>query len=59
MEHQMSIFGVALESFNDMNHELVLLSKKINWEAVKSEFAEYYCADNGRSSVPIQKIVGG
>ena len=55
----MSIFGVALESFNDMNHELVLLSKKINWEAVKSEFAEYYCADNGRSSVPIQKIVGG
>ena len=28
-EHQMSIFDVALESFIDMNHELVLLSKQI------------------------------
>ena len=49
----MSIFEVALESFIDMNHELVLLSKQIDWEAVESEFAEYYCADNGRPSVPI------
>ena len=23
-----------------------------------SEFAEYYCADNGRPSVPIRKMVG-
>ena len=57
-EHQMSIFDVALESFIDMNHELVLLSKQIDWEAVESEFAEYYCADNGRPSVPIRKMVG-
>ena len=28
-EHQMSIFEVALDSFIDMNHELVLLSKQI------------------------------
>ncbi len=48
----MSIFAVALESFIDMNHELVLLSKQIDWEEVESEFAEYYCADNGRPSVP-------
>lgn len=40
-EHQMSIFDVALESFIDMNHELVLLSKQIDWQAVESEFAEY------------------
>lgn len=57
-EYQMSIFEVALESFIDMNHELVLLSKQIDWEAVESEFAEYYCADNGRPSVPIRKMVG-
>ena len=43
----MSVFEVALESFIDMNHELVLLSKQIDWEAVESEFAECYCADNG------------
>ena len=54
----MSIFEVALESFIDMNHELVLLSQQIDWPAVESEFAEYYCADNGRSSVPIRRMVG-
>ncbi len=57
-EHQMSIFEVALESFIDMNHELVLLSKQIDWGEVESEFAEYYCADNGRPSVPIRTMVG-
>lgn len=54
----MSIFEVALESFIDMNHELVLLSKQIDWSAVESDFAEYYCADNGRPSVPIRTMVG-
>ena len=54
----MSIFDVALESFIDMNHELVLLSKQIDWEAVESEFAEYYCTDNGRQSVLIRTMVG-
>ena len=57
-EHQMSIFEVTLESFIDMNHEPVLLSKQIDWEAVESEFAEYYCGDNGRPSVPSRKMVG-
>ena len=54
----MTIFVVALESFIDMNHELVLLSKQIDWDAVESEFAQYYCVDNGRPSVPIRKMVG-
>jgi len=57
-EHQMSIFEVALESFIDMNHELVLLSRQIDWAEVESDFAEYYCADNGRPSVPIRTMVG-
>ena len=54
----MSIFEVALESFIDMNHELVLLSRQIDWDEVESEFAAYYCADNGRPSVPIRTMVG-
>lgn len=41
-----------------MNHELVLLSMQIGWESVELEFAEYYCADSGRPSVPIRKMVG-
>ena len=54
----MSIFEVALESFIDMNHELVLLSKQIDWDEVESDFAECYCSDNGRPSVPIRTMVG-
>ena len=54
----MSIFEVALESFIDMNHELVLLSNQIDWSEVESDFSEYYCADNGRPSVPIRTMVG-
>ena len=54
----MTIFEVALESSLDMNHELVLLSKQIDWDAVESEFAQYYCVDNGCPSVPIRKMVG-
>lgn len=54
----MSIFEVALESFIDMNHELVLLSRQIDWAEVESDFSEYYCADNGRPGVPIRTMVG-
>ena len=53
----MSIFEVALESFIDMNHELVLLSKQIDWSEVEPDFAEYYCVDNTRLSVPICTFV--
>lgn len=41
-----------------MNHKLVLLSMPIDWESVELKFAKYYCADNGRPSVPIRKMVG-
>ena len=30
-EHQMAIFEVALKSFIEMNRELVLLSRRIDW----------------------------
>lgn len=36
----MSIFDIVLECFIDMNHELVLLPKQIDWEAVELKFAE-------------------
>ena len=56
--HQMTFLEVALESFIDMNHELVQLSKAIDWAEVESEFSGYYCSDNGRPGVPIRKMVG-
>ena len=49
-EHQMSIFEVALKSFIEMNHELVLLSRQIDQEAVESELAEteVQCISKGK-----------
>ena len=54
-KHQMFIFEFGLGCFIDMNHELVLLSKQIEWDGVELEFAVYYCVDNGRPSVLIRK----
>jgi len=55
---QLNIFKVPLNQYIDLNHELCLLSKKIDWERVEDDFSQYYCLDNGRPSIPIRKIVG-
>lgn len=55
---QLNIFKTPLIQFINPNHELCLLSKKIDWNKVEEDFSPYYCADNGRPSIPIRKIVG-
>jgi IS5 family transposase len=55
---QMEMFKVPLKHFIKENHELVLLSGKINWEELESELSVYYCRDNGRPCVPIRTIAG-
>jgi len=55
---QLNIFKVPLNQYIVLNHELCLLSKKIDWERVEDDFSQYYCLDNGRPSIPIRKIVG-
>ena len=55
---QLNIFKIPLSQFIDPNHELCLLSKKIDWDKVEEDFSQYYCLDNGRPSIPIRKIVG-
>jgi IS5 family transposase len=55
---QLNIFKIPLKQFIDHDHELCLLSKKIDWEKVEEDFSQYYCLDNGRPSIPIRKIVG-
>ena len=57
-EPQLNIFKIPLNQFIDLNHELCLLSKKIDWDKVEEDFSEYYCQDNGRPSIPIRKIIG-
>lgn len=55
---QLEMFKVPLKHFIKENHELVLLSKKINWEQLESGLGIYYCEDNGRPCIPIRTIAG-
>jgi IS5 family transposase len=54
---QRELFRPMLEDFIDMNQELVLLSKKIDWSYFEKEFSVHY-SDKGAPSVPIRLMVG-
>lgn len=55
---QRELFRPQLEDFIDMNHQLVLLSKAIDWSYFDQEFAPCYSSNKGRPSVPIRTMVG-
>jgi len=55
---QLEMFKIPLKQFIKEVHELVLLSKKIDWSQLESNLSNYYCSDNGRPSVAIRTIVG-
>ncbi len=42
----------------DDNHELVKISKAINWPALSDKLAQFYCPDNGRPTKPSRAKVG-
>jgi IS5 family transposase len=54
---QLNVFRVPLVSIINMEHELVLLAQRIDWEKVDKEFSIYY-PELGRPAVPIRKMVG-
>jgi IS5 family transposase len=54
---QLNVFRVPLVSIINMDHELVVLAQKIDWEKVEKEFSIYY-PELGRPAVPIRKMVG-
>jgi IS5 family transposase len=54
---QLNVFRVPLVSVINMEHELVLLTQRIDWEKVEKEFSIYY-PELGRPAVPIRKMVG-
>lgn len=54
---QLNIFEVPLSNFINLQHELVILSKKINWEEIEKYYEKYY-SEIGRPSVPIRKMLG-
>ena len=56
-ENQRELFRTRLEDFINPNHELVLLSKKIDWQYFENEYRSYY-SEKGAPSVPIRTMVG-
>ena len=54
---QLNVFRTPLVNVINMNHELVLLAQKIDWDKVEKEFSVYY-PGLGRPAVPIRKMVG-
>jgi len=55
---QLNMFQIPLKQFINESHELVGLSKRMDWESIERDLSVYYCEDNGRPSVPIRLIVG-
>jgi hypothetical protein len=41
---QLNVFSIPLVSVINMNHELIELSKRINWKSVEKDFIVYYSA---------------
>jgi IS5 family transposase len=54
---QLSIFDTPLERFINLDHELCILSKTINWDSIEKDFSTYY-SEIGRPSVPIRRMIG-
>ena len=54
---QINLFKPLLNDFIDTDHQLVTLSKEIDWDTVQDEFSMYY-KDFGRPSVPLRRMVG-
>lgn len=54
---QLNVFRIPLVNIINMEHEIVILSRKIDWEKVEKEFSVYY-PGLGRPAVPIRKMVG-
>ena len=54
---QLNIFDTPLERFINLEHELIILSKQIDWDSIEKEFSIYY-SEIGRPSVPIRRMIG-
>jgi transposase, IS5 family len=52
------LFRQELVNLIDMRHELVVLSSKIDWQALEAKFGGLYAAGVGRPGHPIRLMVG-
>ncbi|RLD53620.1 MAG: IS5 family transposase [Bacteroidetes bacterium] len=51
------MFDTPLKRFINLEHELCILSERIDWDSVEKDFSIYF-SEIGRPSVPIRRMVG-
>lgn len=55
---QLEVFKIPLVQFIQEDHELCMLTNKIDWDSLEEDLSVYYTLDNGRPSIPIRKVAG-
>jgi transposase, IS5 family len=55
---QNDMFRSRLDSIIDMRHELVRLSRGVDWCWLERDLSPYYCLDNGRPGYPVRLMAG-
>ena len=56
-EDAQQVLGVKLESFLNMDHEFVQLSKVIDWSSLGDEYDLLYDSKSGRPPLPSRVMV--
>ena len=56
-EEAQHVLGLKLESFLNMDHELIQLSKVIDWSSLGDEYDLLYDSKSGRSPIPSRVMV--
>ena len=51
VQEQKNLFQPLLREFINLNHELVLLSEKINWKELEKEFSSLYSTIDIKTSL--------
>lgn len=55
---QEDMFRSRLSNIIDLRHELVKLSRVIDWDGLQCDLSQYYCDDNGRPGGSIRMMAG-
>lgn len=56
--HEMPLFGGRLELLLNLDHELVKLSRAIDWASLEADLGRFYVSDVGRPAIPIRLMTG-
>jgi IS5 family transposase len=56
-QYNLNFFDRSIEGFADMHHELVVLSKNIDWPSIEKSLEGHYCT-YGRKAIATRLLVG-